>query len=116
MEDLQDDLNRYCEWTDDQLLIELGKELLGEGGLGVGSEDPGRHRRFSVGWIEEQREELCTNPQLRQLAGPSRGDQAIEIVTLVQILSTEITYTAAVLAAILIVRTGLRTFCSGCWK
>ncbi|WP_043686726.1 hypothetical protein [Streptomyces xylophagus] len=107
------DIVKYSLWSDDQLLVELGKELLGEGGLGIGSDDPGGYRRFSQGWLEEQRANICANPSVRELAEPSTGDQILEMTTLADVLAGETTRTAAVLAAVLVARIGLRAFCSG---
>lgn len=103
----------YSDWTEGQLLDALGKELMGDG-LGVGTSDPGRRRRFSLRWLEEKREEVCTHESVLRLSSTAPGDRAMELTTLVTILAAdEISRSATVMAALLIYRAGIRSFCAG---
>ncbi|NUV40614.1 hypothetical protein [Streptomyces sp. CAI-24] len=104
--------DEYLARSDDELLAELGKELIGSG-LGVGSSDPGRARRFTLKWLDEKREELCTRDEVREMAMNPAGERVIEMATLVELLSEDVSQTAAIMAAVLIYRIGLRSFCAG---
>lgn len=112
---IEDQISEYLTWSEERLLDELGRSLLGGDGLRVGSEDSGRRRRFSREWLEDLREDICGKDNLRGLTDNSPGNQILEVATLVDTVASPPSPTSAILAAVLVVRIGLRQFCSDCW-
>ncbi|MEV0284758.1 hypothetical protein AB0H36_11640 [Kribbella sp. NPDC050820] len=107
----------YLNKTDDELYIVLGYELLGDG-LGIGTGDDDKYRKFGLTWFNNKRrqlqQKLCLHPRLRGLAITSSGDAAAEAAALFEILQDlgESTPNAAVIA-VLVSRLGLGAFCAG---
>ncbi len=96
---------------DDELYIELGKQLLG-GGLSFGPEDFARYKAYAVKWLAEHIAEIRTAVCGKRAADPSRaGDALIEAATVADCLAGLCGKPAAMLAGVILVRRGIDTLC-----
>jgi hypothetical protein len=102
--------------SEEQLLTELGRELLGTG-IGFGSEDPDRLRRFAQGWIERNREKIraaiCDDPTLRELFQRDLADRLTEAATVLDALSALAGRPAVSLLSTILLRRGFDGVCGG---
>ena len=106
-------VERYALMEESELYEELGKILLGETSLGMGSSSRGRLRRFGrEKWLDSQRRlrlAVCTPEQRSKL---SDGGTAIAqglVSTVAQTLHFE--QAEAAVVAVLILKMGLDKFC-----
>ncbi|MFF3400408.1 hypothetical protein ACFYW6_18005 [Streptomyces sp. NPDC002659] len=111
------DFTTWLELQDDELYSIVGSDLLGES-LGIGPSDPDRSADFGRQWFAARRRELqrevCGNPKVQQMVIHHNGDKLAECAAVFEILGDSgIHMGSAPVVAVLIVRLGLTTFCSG---
>ncbi|MEU3549432.1 hypothetical protein [Streptomyces longwoodensis] len=108
-------VEKFLEWSEEQLFAALGAELVG-GGLGLGGEDQDANERFARKWfsrnVDELRSKICFTPQAQGLMG-SKGDRTVEAATIAELLSeaTSLGSHPSMLVSVLIARMGLTMFC-----
>ena len=108
-------IEKYLDWTEEQLYAALGGELIG-GGLGVGGEDEEANGRFARNWfsrnLDDLRSKVCLTPQAQAIMG-SKGDRVVEVSTIADLLSqaTSMGSHPSLIVSVLIARIGLEAFC-----
>jgi hypothetical protein len=98
---------------EDDLLVELGRELLSEG-LGFGSEDFDRARRFAAQWLSGQQESLrrqiCTTWSA-EFADGKLGSRALELATIIDAIDAAYGRPVVNVVAVILLQRGIATFC-----
>jgi hypothetical protein len=98
---------------EDDLLIELGRELLGDG-LGFGSEDFDRARRFAARWLSAQqkslRRQICTTWSA-ELAAGKLGSRALELATIIDAIDAAYGRPVINVVAVILLQRGIGAFC-----
>ena len=98
---------------EDDLLAELGRELLGEG-LGFGSEDFDRARRFAAQWLSTQQESLrrqiCTTWSA-ELADGKLGSRTLELATIIDAIDAAYGRPVVNVVAVILLQRGIAAFC-----
>jgi hypothetical protein len=102
------------EFDDDELYAELGNRILGEG-ASFGPEDFGRYRRFATKWLDQHLAEIkdavCGHPAVEYLQFSENSNMLLEAATVADCLAAVYGRPTATVAAVIVVRRGLNTFC-----
>ena len=111
------DIAALLELSDDDLQEMLGVALLG-GGPGMSPADHESYRRFGKEWFgrryHDLRRRICGNEHLGALRESSSADRVLDALAVQQKLSQFDEYAAnSLVLAVLVVRIGVGTFCSG---
>lgn len=107
----------YLAWDEDELLAELGRQLL-PNGIQLGLEDFDRARKFAVNWLESRsdqiRQDICGNPATIALLDKESADMLGDITMVASLITSLSGHPgAAALVAIILMRRGLKAFCGG---
>jgi hypothetical protein len=98
---------------EDDLLVELGRELLGEG-LGFGSEDFDRARRFAAQWLsahqESLRRQICT-AWSAEFADGKLGSRTLELATIIDAIDAAYGRPVVNVVAVIVLQRGIAAFC-----
>jgi hypothetical protein len=98
---------------EDELLAELGRELLGEG-LGFGSEDFDRARRFAAQWLSAQQESLrhqICSTWSAEFADGKLGSRALELATIIDAIDAAYGRPVVNVVAVILLQRGIAAFC-----
>jgi hypothetical protein len=110
----QANLEALIDCDDDELFIELGRELLGDG-LSFGPEDFARYKGFAISWLDEHiaemRAAVCGHRAAKTVTGDTSSDALIEMATVADCLAALYGKPAAMVAAVILVRRGLDALC-----
>lgn len=109
------DLTRYWEMSEVELLDALGTALLDEG-IGFAPEDPARRGRFAAQWLEDRWERiravLCGDPRIRAALRSEFGDRMLEAATIADALATLAGRPATSVLAVIVLRRGGAALCA----
>jgi hypothetical protein len=104
------------DWSEADLLAELGRQLLGPG-IGFGPADPGRFRRFASAWIEghlgEIRTAICDDERVRAVFELDMQERLNDFGVIADALAAMNHQPPLTLLAIVLLRRGYATVC-GC--
>lgn len=107
-------LDALVDCDDDELLIKLGRELLGDG-LSFGPEDFARYKGFAIRWLDEHISEMrtavCRHRAAKAVGDATGSDTLIEMATVADCLAALYGKPAALVAAVILVRRGLDALC-----
>ncbi|QGN49816.1 hypothetical protein GKC29_25315 [Micromonospora sp. WMMC415] len=109
-------LEDHLEDDEEELLEALGDVLISEG-IGFGSEDPDRRRRFAARWLADRQQDLkehvCPHQMTQTLLADRPGALLMEVATVADVLAAAYGRPTASVVALILVRRGLATFCDG---
>lgn len=111
------DVPRLLGLSDAELYAELGTQLLGHG-QGFGLEDFARAQRFAEEWMRDRADELqktvCKARSVKKLMQEEGVGQTASVLALTEVLvSAKRPEAVATIVAVIIVRVGVRRYCSG---
>ena len=111
-----EDIPGLLTQSEDDLYALLSQIILGSG-LGVGTEDPDEQRKFGRSWFKDRRADIqkivCEGQLFSRIRGiGNRKDSALHVATIADGLASLFGKPAALVIAILVIRTGLDKFCS----
>jgi hypothetical protein len=107
----------WIEWSEADLLAELGRQLLGPG-LGFGPEDPGRFRRFASSWIEDRlgdiRAAICADEAVKAVFERDMQERLSDFGVVADALAAMHQHPPVTLLAVVLLRRGYEVVC-GCY-
>jgi hypothetical protein len=109
----EDNFEELEDLDDDELLVELGKQLSGEG-LGFSPEDFSRLKNMAQEWLRDHLGEIrratCGKQFVHSIKSEG-GSALLDMVTVVDSLAALYGRATAGVAAVILVRRGLDTLC-----